>query len=169
MAHHNNIDEGDGVERHAKPEHAAQHVDDEQQNSHGHYQRRVEVEAAEDEHHEEDGADRHQHRGEGLRSNGEVLLVEDVEDAVWEHLHGLGVVGPACVDVPRDVARDVPRLPHARVEVPAGAHDRVVRHEIARTHTLQHKNIIILQHKNIIILQHKNIKILQHKNTLCGR
>ena len=90
----------------------------------------MQVQAEQDERDDEDGGQRDAQTDQSVLPNGQILFVEDVEDAVGEDFN-LAAVG---AQRQRNVVGDDARLLHGRIEVVRRLEHRVVRHEVVGAH-----------------------------------
>lgn len=92
FAHHDQVHQGHSVEADAPQPHDAKHVDQDHCDGDADQHRRPQLEAQQDGAHHEDGSQRHAQVEGGVVGDGEVLLVEDVENTAEDTTTPLGLL-----------------------------------------------------------------------------
>ena len=111
--YHDQIDEGNSVERDVPPVHDADEIYDDHADGDEDDDGRIDVEAEEDESDDEDGGRWYAHAEQNVGPHGQVLLVEDVEDAVRVDLDRVA----GSTEHRRYVGGNDPSFRHGRVVV----------------------------------------------------
>lgn len=81
VAHHDQVDQGHGVEADAPQPHDAEHVDQDHGDGEAHQHGGPQLQAQQHRGHHQDGGQRHAQVQRRVVGDGQVLLVEHVEDA----------------------------------------------------------------------------------------